>query len=296
MKATTSPIYRWHVGEVEITRMLEFEAALFDPAVIHPEASPEIIERHLSWLTPTLMDPTSGLMIFAFRSTVIKTPHATILIDTCSGNDKERPHKLRYHRKNWPYLANLAAAGFAPEDIDYVLCTHLHADHVGWNTRLLNGRWMPTFPNARYLFAREEWEHWRAAESRAAYTTDPYKSPIYSILGGVGAIDLMNGQRRIIFETRRFRRGCSFGGKEMAEREEVGDRTIRIPEQMIETINKLVRTSRQMLPEIGREPTPEELAEKLAMPLEKVHKLLKIAKQPISLKTPIGDEEDSRLC
>jgi glyoxylase-like metal-dependent hydrolase (beta-lactamase superfamily II) len=174
MKATTSPIYRWHVGAVEITRVLEFEAALFEPAAIHPEASPEIIERHLTWLTPTLTDPTSGLMIFAFHSTVIKTPHATILIDTCSGNDKERPHKLRYHRKNWPYLANLAAAGFAPEDLDYVLCTHLHADHVGWNTRLLNGRWVPTFPNARYLFAREEWEHWRAAELRARYTTDPY--------------------------------------------------------------------------------------------------------------------------
>jgi glyoxylase-like metal-dependent hydrolase (beta-lactamase superfamily II) len=66
---------------------------------------------------------------------------ATILVDTCSGNDKERAHKLRYHRKNWPYLANLAAAGFAPEDIDYVLCTHLHADHVRWNTRLVVGRW-----------------------------------------------------------------------------------------------------------------------------------------------------------
>jgi glyoxylase-like metal-dependent hydrolase (beta-lactamase superfamily II) len=120
------------------------------------------------------MDPVSGLMIFSFHSTVIKTPRATILVDTCSGNDKERPHKLRYHRKNWPYLANLAAAGFAPDDIDYVLCTHLHADHVGWNTRLLDGRWVPTFPNARYLFAREEWEHWRVAEWRAAYTTDPY--------------------------------------------------------------------------------------------------------------------------
>jgi Sigma-70 region 3 len=95
--------------------------------------------------------------------------------------------------------------------------------------------------------------------------------------------------RRIIFETRRSRRGCSFGGKEMAEREEVGDGTIRIPEQMIETINKLLRTSRQMLPEIGREPTSEELAQKLEMPLEKVHKLLKIARQPISLKGPIGD-------
>jgi len=174
VKTTASPIYRWRIGGVEITRVLEFEAALFDPAVIHPEVSSEIIERHQSWLAPTSMDPVSGLMIFAFHSTVIKTPRATILVDTCSGNDKERPHKLRYHRKNWPYLANLAIAGLAPEDIDYVLCTHLHADHVGWNTRLLDGRWVPTFPNARYLFAREEWEYWRVAEWRAAYTPDPY--------------------------------------------------------------------------------------------------------------------------
>jgi glyoxylase-like metal-dependent hydrolase (beta-lactamase superfamily II) len=142
--------------------------------VIYPEASPEIIKRHRTWLEPTLIDLASGLLVFAFHSTVLKTPRATILVDTCSGNDKERPHKPRYHRKNWPYLVNLAAAGFAPEDIDYVLCTHLHADHVGWNTRLLDGRWAPTFPNARYLFAREEWEHWRVAELRARYTTDPY--------------------------------------------------------------------------------------------------------------------------
>src|SRR5215831_15430540 len=93
---TNGPIYRWRVGEVEITRVLEFEAALFEPAVIHPEASSEIIARHRAWLEPALMDPASGLMIFAFHSTVIKTPRATILVDTCSGNDKERPHKLRY--------------------------------------------------------------------------------------------------------------------------------------------------------------------------------------------------------
>jgi RNA polymerase primary sigma factor len=77
----------------------------------------------------------------------------------------------------------------------------------------------------------------------------------------------------------------------MAEREEVDDRTIQIPEHMIETINKLVRTSRQILTEIGREPTPEELAEELSMPLEKVHKVLKIARQPICLQAPIFDEE-----
>ena len=174
MKPTSSPIYRWRIGEIEITRVLEFEAALFEPAMIYPEATPQDIDRHRSWLEPNLMDPRSGRLVFAFHSTIIKTPRATILVDTCSGNDKERPHKLRYHRKSWPYLANLAAAGFAPEDIDYVLCTHLHADHVGWNTRLLGGRWVPTFPKARYLFALQEWEHWRVAELRDRYTTDPY--------------------------------------------------------------------------------------------------------------------------
>jgi hypothetical protein len=165
---------RWRLGEIEITRVLEFEAALFEPAVLYPEATAEIIERHRTWLEPSLMEPASGRLVFAFHSTIIKTPHATILVDTCSGNEKERPHKLRYHRKSWPYLANLAAAGFAPEDVDYVLCTHLHADHVGWNTRLLDGRWVPTFPKAHYLFARTEWEHWRVAELRARYTSDPY--------------------------------------------------------------------------------------------------------------------------
>jgi glyoxylase-like metal-dependent hydrolase (beta-lactamase superfamily II) len=174
VKLTNDPIYRWRVGEIEIARVLEFEAALFEPTMLYPEATREIIERHRTWLEPTLMDQATGQLIFAFHSIVIKTRRATILVDTCSGNDKERPHKLRYHRKNWPYLANLAAAGFAPEDIDYVLCTHLHADHVGWNTRLIDGRWVPTFRNARYLFARQEWEHWRVAELRAEYTTDPY--------------------------------------------------------------------------------------------------------------------------
>jgi glyoxylase-like metal-dependent hydrolase (beta-lactamase superfamily II) len=174
MLPTSGSNYRWRLGDIEITRVLEFEAALFEPTIIHPDVTAEIIERHRGWLEPTLLDQASGLMVFAFHSTVIRTPRATIVVDTCSGNDKERPHKQRYHRKNWPYLANLAAAGFAPGDIDYVLCTHLHADYVGWNTRLIDGRWVPTFPNARYLFARQEWEHWERAELRARYTTDPY--------------------------------------------------------------------------------------------------------------------------
>jgi hypothetical protein len=109
VKSTSSPIYRWRAGEVEITRVLEFEAALFEPTALYPEVTPKIVERHRSWLEPMLMDPTSGQLVFAFHSALIKTPRATVLVDTCSGNDKERPHKLRYHKKSWPYLAMCCA-------------------------------------------------------------------------------------------------------------------------------------------------------------------------------------------
>jgi hypothetical protein len=108
-------------------------------------------------------------------------------------------------------------------------------------------------------------------------------------------LGLSSGNSVSFLRTRQLAVTSALGDKELAEREEVGDHTIRVPEHIIETINRFVRTSRQMLTEIGREPTPEELAEKLAMPLEKVLRVLKIAKQPISLATPIGDEEDPHL-
>src|ERR1700730_16754901 len=98
-----SPIYRWRVGEIEITRVLEFEAALFEPGVIHPETSPEIIERHRTSLEPLIRDPDSGLRVFPCHSTTIKTPRETRLAAPCAGNDRELPKKPRYHRKEWPY-------------------------------------------------------------------------------------------------------------------------------------------------------------------------------------------------
>ena len=97
----------------------------------------------------------------AMQSYVLRTRHCTILVDACVGNDKERRfHPPWARRSSSRYLDNLAAIGLAPQDIDFVMCTHLHADHVGWNTRLAGGRWVPTFANARYLFARTEYEHW----------------------------------------------------------------------------------------------------------------------------------------
>lgn len=165
---------KWQIGEVEIHRVVEFEQPLVDPFVLFPGADAAALEAHTSWLEPRLRDPDTGQLIIAFHSFVVRTPRHTILVDTCGGNDKHRPQKTRYHQRNWPYLENLAAAGFSPEDIDFVLCTHLHVDHVGWNTRLIDGRWVPTFPNAKYLFARKEWEFWEAEYKTEGFTDDPY--------------------------------------------------------------------------------------------------------------------------
>ena len=96
-----------------------------------------------------------------FQSYVVKTPHHTILVDSCIGNDKPRPLRPKWNMKtDNTYMRMLAIAGFAVEDIDFVMCTHLHVDHVGWNTRLQGDRWVPTFPNARYIFGKDEFDYW----------------------------------------------------------------------------------------------------------------------------------------
>ncbi len=164
----------WQFGEVRVDRVIEFERPLLPPEQLYPTSTPEAIHRHRHWLEPALLDPASGLLVIAFHSFLIRSKDVTILVDTCGGNDKWRPGKRRYHMNRWPYLENLARAGIAPEQVDYVLCTHLHVDHVGWNTRLVDGRWVPTFPNARYVFAQAEWEYWRDHYKTEAFRDDPY--------------------------------------------------------------------------------------------------------------------------
>ena len=165
---------RWTFGDISVDRVIEFERPLFEPSVLFPDSTQAAIDHHRHWLEPNLIDPKTDLLVLAFHTFVVRTPRHTILVDTCSGNGKPRPQKPRYHMNRWPYLDNLAAAGVRPEDVDFVLCTHLHVDHVGWNTRLVNGRWIPTFPNAKYLFARREWEYWQQEYGNPAFTDDPY--------------------------------------------------------------------------------------------------------------------------
>jgi glyoxylase-like metal-dependent hydrolase (beta-lactamase superfamily II) len=125
--------------------------------------TPSILAAHRDWLVPRFLD-ADGLRVSSLHSYVLRTESLTMVIDTCCGNDKQRSWLAFADRLSTPYLERLHAAGLAPEDVDVVVCTHLHVDHVGWNTRLVDGRWVPTFPNARYVVARREWEHWRASE------------------------------------------------------------------------------------------------------------------------------------
>jgi glyoxylase-like metal-dependent hydrolase (beta-lactamase superfamily II) len=164
----------WRFGDVRVDRVLEFEKPLLAPQVLYPASTPADIDRHRHWLEPRLLDPETGLLVLAFHSFVIRTKRHVIVVDTCGGNDKPRPGKTRYHMSSWPYLERLAAAGVRPEEVTHVLCTHLHVDHVGWNTRLLDGSWVPTFPNAKYLFARAEWDYWREHYKTEAFRDDPY--------------------------------------------------------------------------------------------------------------------------
>lgn len=165
---------RWKFGDVEITRVLEFEAPILDARTLFPDADENTLKQHEGWLKPRLQDPITGLLILAFHTYVIRTPFHLILVDTCGGNDKHRPQKPRYHQNNWPYLKNLENAGVDPKEVDYVLCTHLHVDHVGWNTRLIDGQWLPTFPNAKYLFSKTEWDFWEQECQSDTFTDDPY--------------------------------------------------------------------------------------------------------------------------
>jgi len=146
------------LGDIRIDRIVEWETPIFRPEAFFREARPEHIERLRRWLEPSALDPLSGNMVMPVQSYLLRTRHHRILIDTCIGCDKSDDGVPEWHRlRDDSWLRRLAAAGVAPADIDYVFCTHLHLDHCGWNTRLLNGRWIPTFPNARYILAAREY-------------------------------------------------------------------------------------------------------------------------------------------
>ena len=159
---------RWHtrIGNVDVMRVEEMLTPGFDPAFLFPDYDPEVLKEHPQLAQANFFDQASGKLMSSMHSWMLRVGHHVILIDTACGNDKVRTHPAfqRFHLLHKPYLDCLAEYGVQPEDVTLVINTHLHVDHVGWNTRLRNGVWVPTFPNARYIMGRAELAHWRDPE------------------------------------------------------------------------------------------------------------------------------------
>lgn len=145
----------WTIGNIRVTRVLELPPTAFDPAIFIQATRAEVLDRQ-DWLCPSFAT-REGDIILHFQAFIIEAGGKRIMVDPCIGNHKPRGHPLLDQLDN-PFLERLERAGFPRESIDFVLCTHLHVDHCGWNTMLVDGEWVPTFPNARYLFARGEVE------------------------------------------------------------------------------------------------------------------------------------------
>src|SRR4029079_10232375 len=154
---------------VTIHPVVEQQGAFFDFLEFFPKLSKEQFEENRSWLEPTFVDPATQRLVLFIQGFLIKTPQHTIRIDSCVGNHKPRPARPFWNMMNSDrFEQGLKAVGLGFDDIDYVMCTHLHGDHVGWNTRLENGRWVPTFPKARYVMADRELAFWTQKQE-----TDP---------------------------------------------------------------------------------------------------------------------------
>jgi glyoxylase-like metal-dependent hydrolase (beta-lactamase superfamily II) len=159
-----------NMGKVESPKIVELET-VGSTRFILPLASNEEI-RKLPWLIPHFATE-EGRLKMSIHSLVVETPTRRIVVDTGLGNNKEGRSVPTWNNRQGPFLQTMRDAGFPPESIDTVLCTHLHVDHVGWNTTLVDGRWMPTFANARYVFGRDEYEHWRD------HSDEPEKAAVF---------------------------------------------------------------------------------------------------------------------
>jgi glyoxylase-like metal-dependent hydrolase (beta-lactamase superfamily II) len=187
------------VGQATITRIEEFYGPTFSLRETFPDWTDEHLAKHEHWLAPNHLDGETGLIRLSVHSWLLQIAGQKILIDSCCGNNKSKPLRPFWHMMNTPYLERLAAAGARPEEINLVMCTHLHHDHVGWNTQLRDGRWVPTFPNARYVFSKTDVEYF--AKQDAYPATAPaelgtFRECVIPVIEA-GRADLVTGPHRL---------------------------------------------------------------------------------------------------
>jgi glyoxylase-like metal-dependent hydrolase (beta-lactamase superfamily II) len=172
---------KFTTGDLTIHRIIEQETTYLPALDMLPTLTPDVLAENRSWMKEVDAIDDNDTLILCFQSYIVKTPHHTILIDSCIGNDKPRPNRAKWNMKtDDTYLRALKTAGFSVGDIDFVMCTHLHVDHVGWNTRLEGGRWVPTFPKARYVFGKTEYDYW--AELHAKTAVPPFGDSVLPVV------------------------------------------------------------------------------------------------------------------
>jgi glyoxylase-like metal-dependent hydrolase (beta-lactamase superfamily II) len=187
-------IGRWRVGEVEVFSIPEVVSFNDDINVLLPNATPELVLKY-PWLQPNYATP-EGRMIINFQGFVVKAGGRNIVVDTCIGADRQREYDVFCNLKS-DYMEDLKSIGVTPDNVDTVLCTHLHFDHVGWNAQRLNDRWVPTFPKARYLFGRIEYEHWMGLYRTKGYHDLLHVEECVMPIIEAGLVDLIEMEHRI---------------------------------------------------------------------------------------------------
>lgn len=159
----------FNVGDVQVTRIEESYGPTFPLDMMLVGFNEDVVDNHGGLAEfSKFYEPDTSLVLTSIHSWLVRTPQSVILIDTCCGNAKERPAMPPMHQLDTPFLDRLGDAGVRPEDVDYVVCTHLHVDHVGWNTNMVDGQWVPTFPNATYVINRTEFDFWKPGNPASA--------------------------------------------------------------------------------------------------------------------------------
>ena len=175
----------WTIGDITVTSVVEADGTM-PGTFLFAEATPEEVARRHGWACGTFIDD-DGRLLSTVQALVASSGGKTIVIDTCVGNDKNRDVPA-WSQLQIPFLERFAEAGFDPLAVDAVVCTHLHVDHVGWNTMLVDGEWHPSFPESRYLFAGPEYLHWSSEPHRHRPEHDDSIEPVVQ----AGLVDLVD--------------------------------------------------------------------------------------------------------
>jgi glyoxylase-like metal-dependent hydrolase (beta-lactamase superfamily II) len=190
-------IRHWRIGDVEVARIVEINSFEDDIAMLLPGGTNELVQRY-PWLVPNFATP-AGRMLISFQAFVLRSRGQNVMIDTCIGADRQREYAVFCNLQS-SFLEDLTAAGFPPESITGVLCTHLHFDHVGWNTRLVDGKWVPTFPQARYYFGRQEWEHWQFLKRTGGYHNFAHLEDALDPVVAAGLVEFIGPEHKVTDE------------------------------------------------------------------------------------------------